>query len=236
MPMSDDWPTQRLGRHHPGHQEDDSPEYLSTGWTPASAPPSPPSSYGRGEQPTAVTVWNTGVHPMGPMPEQATPTLRLPEQEAFDDRTSTVWRHGPRQGAGRFRRRTGRLPRWTALVLLIAAVAGVILWQRDTPDLAVTQVTVSVRPAELPCDRTAAVVAVVTTNGAAGTIRYRWVRSDGTDSGSLRQNVRAGQEEVRLPMKWTFHGRGTHKARAVVDILTPTAHTASASFTYRCAP
>ncbi|MEV0181675.1 hypothetical protein AB0I54_20595 [Streptomyces sp. NPDC050625] len=181
-----------------------------------------------------MTVWNTGVYPLNPMAEDALPTLRLPDGESPRHRTTTVWRDGPPHHTGRTRRRIGWLLGRVALVLLMAAAIGVIVWQRNTPELAVTQVTVSARPTELRCDGSATVVAVVTTNGAAGSIRYRWVRSDGTDSGELRQTVRAGQEHVSLPMRWTFHGRGTDKARVVVDILTPTAHTASASFTYRC--
>lgn len=231
MKTNDDWPTQRPGDHHRGSHEEDAPEYLLTGWTPASANPSPPRRHD--EQSAAVTVWNTGVYRVSPAAEDALPTLRLPEGELPLDRTTTVWRDGPPHHRGS-RRSTGRLLRRTALVLLTVAAVGVILWQRETPELAVTQVMVSARPTELRCDRSATVVAVVTTNGAAGSIRYRWVRSDGTDSGELRQTVGAGQREVRLSMYWTFHGRGTRKASAVVDILTPTAHTASTAFTYRC--
>ncbi|MGW3151690.1 hypothetical protein ACWDG1_45240 [Streptomyces sp. NPDC001177] len=232
MSTNDDWPTEPLDRHrHRGFHAEEAPEYLSTGWTPT-AIPSPPRRHD--EQPTAATVWNTGVYPLNPVTEDAMQTLRLPDEEPSHHRGTAVWRDGPPHHTGRTPRRTGRPLVWVALVLLVAAAIGVILWQRNTPELAVTQVTVSARPTELRCDGSATVVAVATTNGAAGSIRYRWVRNDGTDSGELRQTVRAGQERLSLPMRWTFHGRGTHKARVVVDILTPTAHTASASFTYRC--
>ncbi|MFD7614980.1 hypothetical protein [Streptomyces sp. NPDC059828] len=179
-------------------------------------------------------MWTTGVYPVGPAPDQVLPTLPLPESGLPPDRTTTVWRDGSLKRPRRPQRRTRRWLGWTALGLLLTAVAGVILWQRDTAELAITQVTVSARPTELGCDRAATVVAVITTNGAAGTIRYQWIRSDGTTSGELRQTVRDGQGEVTLPMHWTFHGKGTREARAVVGILTPTAHTASTSFTYRC--
>ncbi|MEU2158319.1 hypothetical protein ABZ532_25470 [Streptomyces sp. NPDC019396] len=234
MPTHDDGPTQRLRPlHHPGsHQGDEVPEYLSTGWTSAFNAPSPHETYR--SRATAATVWNTGVYPVGPAPDHVLPTLPLPESELPPDRTTAVWRDGPIQRPRRPRRHTWRWPGWAALGLLLTAVAGVILWQRDTRELAITQVTVSAQPTELGCDRAATVVAVITTNGAAGTIRYQWIRSDGTTSGELRQTVRDGQGEVTLPMYWTFHGRGTREARAVVGVLTPTAHTASASFTYRC--
>lgn len=232
MRTNDDWPRQRHGHNYPGSPEEEAPEYLSTGWTPASATPS--AARRQDESPTAVTVWNTGVFPTSRVADDPLSTLHLPKVEFAHDRTTTVWRGGLPLHTERSQRRTGRLLSWMALVLLMAAAVGVILWQRDEPGLAVTEVTVRARPTELQCDRSATVVAVVTTNGSAGSIRYRWVRSDGTDSGELRQIVRAGQGEVRLSMYWTFHGRGTQRARAVVDVLTPTAHTASASLTYRC--
>ena len=96
------------------------------------------------------------------------------------------------------------------------------------------EVTVRAEPAELGCDGTAEVVATARTNGAPGVIRYRWLRSDGTVSGELTQSVSARQQEARLVLRWTFNGRGTQRAGAVVDILSPTPHTASAGFTYRC--
>jgi hypothetical protein len=39
---------------------------------------------------------------------------------------------------------------------------------------------------------------------------------------------------VRLHLLWTFHGQGSHQARAELEITSPAAHTASARFTYDC--
>jgi hypothetical protein len=89
-------------------------------------------------------------------------------------------------------------------------------------------------PAGPACDGTADVVGVVRTNGEPGTIDYRWLRSDGTTSGTLREKVTQGRREVRLHLLWTFHGQGSHQARAELEITSPAAHTASARFTYDC--
>ena len=77
------------------------------------------------------------------------------------------------------------------------------------------------------CDGTADVVGVVKTNGRPGTVTYRWVRSDGTTSGLLREKLTRGQKQARLHLLWTFHGRGEYRAAAELRIVSPSAHTAA---------
>ncbi|MFI5477364.1 hypothetical protein ACIA6D_45435 [Streptomyces cacaoi] len=121
------------------------------------------------------------------------------------------------------------------LAVGVALAAALMVWHpRSSAELAVTRVAMTASPADLGCDGTAEVVAVFSTNGAPGTLRYRWLRSDGTDSGELRERVRAGQREVKLPMLWHFHGTGTHQAHAVIDLLGDQPRSAATAFTYRC--
>ncbi|MCZ4608225.1 hypothetical protein O3S80_31625 [Streptomyces sp. Lzd4kr] len=120
------------------------------------------------------------------------------------------------------------------MTVLVAAAAGAIHWQRSARDLTVTGVTVRTSHAKISCGAGVNVVADVSTNGESGVIRYRWIRSDGTTSAALRQSVRSEQRKVELPMTWTFSGRGTQRASAVIDILSPDSLTATTTFTYDC--
>ncbi|MFC9842409.1 hypothetical protein ACFWFF_11455 [Streptomyces sp. NPDC060223] len=108
------------------------------------------------------------------------------------------------------------------------------LWQHLSAPLSVTQVHVHTDRVRVGCEQTALVTALVRSEGGAGTIRYRWLRSDGNVSGVLRQSVADGEEQTVLPLRWTFHGHGTYDAVAVVEILSPTVYTSSVALTYRC--
>ncbi|MER7755403.1 hypothetical protein [Kitasatospora sp. NPDC097643] len=103
------------------------------------------------------------------------------------------------------------------------------------PPLALTGVAVTAEPATGPtCGGTAAITASVATNGRAGTIRYHWLRSDGTSSGELSQPVQSGEDHVRLVLRWTFDGQGSMTATATVEILAPQRLSALTTFTYTC--
>ncbi|MFJ9968331.1 hypothetical protein [Streptomyces avermitilis] len=226
-----------------GNDEDGHPEYLSTAWSvplETSGPQRTPD-----DQATAVTVWRTGVYPVNPQPSSAeavTEVLPPVPGEPHGSRTTMVWRGEPvspassRRSRHRASRRARRVPRGTVPVLLaVVLAAALMVWHsRPSAELAVTRVTVTARPAELGCGGTAEVMAVVSTNGAAGSLRYRWLRSDGTDSGELRERVPAGRRKVRLSMLWHFHGTGTHQAHTVIDILGSRPRSAATTFTYRC--
>lgn len=138
---------------------------------------------------------------------------------------------GP-DGGGRRGRPAWR--RYAPAAVILAAVLAFLAWQRFGPGVAVQDVSVRA-PAEGPgCDGTADVVAVVATDGRAGTIAYRWERSDGTSSGQLYETVTRGQREATLHLRWTFTGRGEFPARAEVRIDSPGRHTAAAEFVYVC--
>ncbi|MCW7946475.1 hypothetical protein AAW14_31935 [Streptomyces hygroscopicus] len=150
------------------------------------------------------------------------------------DTAAEVW-HGTRPGRpqGERRRRPHGLRRYRLAAAVLVVVVLCLLWQRYTPDMRITEVMARTDTV-LTCDRTAEVVAVVSTNGQPGSITYRWNRSDGTSSGPLEERLGKGQHEARLRLLWTFHGKGSDNATAQLVITSPSSHTVSASFTYTC--
>ncbi|QMU77909.1 hypothetical protein GXW83_21645 [Streptacidiphilus sp. PB12-B1b] len=127
--------------------------------------------------------------------------------------------------------------RWVRLLpvlLVLLAVAGYLLWQRVGPPLSVASVSVTATPAALSCGGTEQLTATVRTNGRRGTLRYHWVRSDGTDSGPLTASLSTGDRQVQLPLRWTVQGHGDFHGTATLDITAPGGATASAAFSYAC--
>ncbi|TQJ85506.1 hypothetical protein [Streptomyces sp. SLBN-31] len=131
--------------------------------------------------------------------------------------------------------RRRRLRRHALPTLVVLAVLALLLWQRSAPSVQVSEVAVTTRPTVLGCDGTADIVGLVTTNGRAGTLSYRWVRSDGTASGVLHEVMVRGQKHARLHLRWTYRGKGHRTAQAELRILTPTHRESTARFTYHCA-
>ncbi|MEW1779736.1 hypothetical protein [Streptomyces sp. NPDC086777] len=130
---------------------------------------------------------------------------------------------------------SGRRLRKNALpTLLVVAVLVFLAWQRFGQSVAVTQVAVTARPTVLGCDGTADILGLVTTNGRRGTLSYRWVRSDGTESGVLHEVTVAGERHARLHLRWTFQGPGHRAARAELRILSPGHRATAARFSYDC--
>ncbi|MFI8232452.1 hypothetical protein ACIGDI_26800 [Streptomyces sp. NPDC085900] len=130
--------------------------------------------------------------------------------------------------------RRRRLRRHALPTLVVLAVLAFLLWQRSAPSVQVGAVAVTARPTVLGCDGTADIVGLVTTNGLAGTLSYRWVRSDGTASGVLHEVTVRGQKHARLHLRWTYRGKGHRTAQAELRILTPTHRESTARFTYDC--
>ncbi|MGI5365778.1 hypothetical protein [Streptomyces iakyrus] len=130
--------------------------------------------------------------------------------------------------------RVRRLRRHALPALVLVCVLAFLAWQRLGPALRVNTVTVTARPTALDCDGTADLVGLVTTNGRPGTLSYRWIRSDGTASGVLKEELVRGQRQARLHLRWTFEGPGHRTARAELRILSGTARTATTGFAYDC--
>lgn len=162
------------------------------------------------------------------------------------DQATAVWRGEieppPEAGqAGRedpalaARRRNQRWILPLTVLILVVAMLIYYLWNRSGPGLSIRRVSVSAAATPLSCGGTERLAGVVLTDGGAGTLRYEWLRSDGTVSGPLTRTVQRGTQQVTLVLDWDFEGHGTFDATARLQVLSPGSATASASFTYRCA-
>jgi hypothetical protein len=118
-------------------------------------------------------------------------------------------------------------------VVLLAVIA-FLLWHRSAPSVGVNDVTVSTTSPSPGCDDTADIMATVTTDGRPGELSYRWIRSDGTFSKVLREDLTRGQKEARLHLLWTFQGNGRYAARAELRLLSPVRRTVTTRLTYHC--
>ncbi|MFF7262480.1 hypothetical protein ACFZCL_19665 [Streptomyces sp. NPDC008159] len=130
--------------------------------------------------------------------------------------------------------RRRRLRRHALPAFVLLCVIAFLAWQRLGPSVEVRTVAVKARPAVLGCDKTVDIVGLVTTDGRPGTLTYRWTRSDGTESGVLREVMVRGQTRAKLHLLWTFEGKGRQTARVDLHLLTPTDHKTTKRFTYAC--
>ncbi|MFD9467278.1 hypothetical protein [Streptomyces sp. NPDC060027] len=146
----------------------------------------------------------------------------------------------PERKTGRHRRRSrsGSVRRWAGVIAVtVIAVFALLCWHYlPLHDLKVSELSVTTSTKRLSCGQTATFKAELGTNGAGGTIRYQWLRSDGTRSGVLQERLARGQRDVVLQMKWSFSGQGVRRARATLEVLSPRSEAAAASFVYSCAP
>jgi len=136
------------------------------------------------------------------------------------------------------RQRGRRLVRWLLFVLppllVLAAVLAFLLPRRAGPALVISDIMVQSRQQSLGCGGTETITGTLHTNGAAGTITYRWSRSDGTVSGGLRQQVGAGVADVDVVLLWSFHGRGALQPSATLEVTGPDSISAGTVFAYVC--
>ncbi|MFE7657855.1 hypothetical protein ACFU6M_34105 [Streptomyces bottropensis] len=130
--------------------------------------------------------------------------------------------------------RRRRLRRHALPVLVVLCVLAFLAWQRLGPSVQVRTVAVAAEPKVLGCDGTADIVGLVRTNGRPGTLSYRWIRSDGTTSGVLREVLVRDQRQARLHLLWTFQGTGRHEGRAELRILSPSQRAVTVPVTYDC--
>ncbi|KJY28134.1 hypothetical protein VR45_33225 [Streptomyces sp. NRRL S-495] len=193
---------------------DPAPASAPTGAAPPSASATPSVAHSEDERPLApgeLRRFGPGVPPLA----------------------AAVWHGAAVPGAEPPRRR--RAWRWLLPLVLLLAVLALLFWRFATPVLAVTGVGVTTDPAGPGCDSVAVVKAEVETNGGAGTLRYRWLRSDGTTSGEISQDIGSGAQRTELVLRWSFEGRGSLAATATLEILAPGSRTAAVSFPYHCA-
>lgn len=141
--------------------------------------------------------------------------------------------HLPPYKTGRRRgRRRSRV--WTAVLLGLVLLAVFLVWRRPGPPLSVTGVSTAVSPDRVGCDGTAVVVGTIRTNGSAGSVRYRWRRSDGVSQEPEELRLSRGARSVEVVLRWTLRGHGRLNASAVLHVLSPTSSDATSRFTYTC--
>jgi hypothetical protein len=157
------------------------------------------------------------------------------------DRATALWRGeigaaGPAgDSAVGWRRRAQRWILPLTVLILVIAVLIYYLWGRtSTHALSVGGARVQAAELSLGCGGAEHLTAIIPTNGGAGTITYRWLRSDGTSSEQLSQQVTDGERQVSVELDWSFDGHGAIDASATISILSPQAEKASTSFMYRC--
>ncbi|MCB8901831.1 MULTISPECIES: hypothetical protein [unclassified Streptomyces] len=131
------------------------------------------------------------------------------------------------------RRRAGRLG--AAAVLTALAV---VLWLLLRPTSGPTVATVEVKaPTQrLSCGQTADLIGIMTTDGSGGPITYRWLRSDGQESGELTHTVRRGDHKVTVHLQWTVRGPGLFRGTARLQVLGPAGSPieGEGTFSYSC--
>jgi hypothetical protein len=137
----------------------------------------------------------------------------------------------------RRRRRLAQFISTVTVLVLVAAAAG-HLWRRLYPGLAISTVSVAAVAIDT-CDTAADVVAVLQTNGMAGTLVYRWQthvdgRSPDETSREVRQHIGAGTQTVTLHLAWTFKGPGQATGEVALIVNAPGALTVHAPVSYRC--
>ncbi|QKW23670.1 hypothetical protein HUT16_35315 [Kitasatospora sp. NA04385] len=146
-------------------------------------------------------------------------------------RAAAVWR-----GESAVEAPSRRWDRWLLLPLvLLLALLGYLLWDRYLRPVEVVGVTAAAPAAGPGCDGTAVVTGTLETDGGGGDVRYRWVRSDGTDSGPVVQHVAAGRRSTGVTLEWTFQGHGEFDATARLEVLEPAGgRPAEVAFRYSC--
>lgn len=137
-----------------------------------------------------------------------------------------------RPAAPRPRRRKA----WWLSSAVTLAILGVLIWWwlRPSDPLRIASVTAAGPGTTVGCNHDAKLVATVRTNGAPGTLTYRWHRSDGSDSGLMHEDVADGQTAAQLELRWRVEGHGTFHGLATVLVIAPTPRIARTTFDYRC--
>ncbi|WP_051945207.1 SprB repeat-containing protein [Streptacidiphilus rugosus] len=124
---------------------------------------------------------------------------------------------------------------WVPVLLVFLALLAWWLLRFLTPStVGLTGASITVEPTAVTCNGKATITATVTTDGKAGSFQYHWLRSDGTDSGTLTETVASGTHQVELPLIWTLSGPGDFHGTATLLVLGHPAIKPSTSFDYSC--
>jgi len=188
------------------------------------------ASDGLAESPTASIAMVRGPAPQPEAVLQAPPAVGGNNGEPPAWSAAPEWPAVPR----RRHRRRWRPALSTLLTTAIVAGVGIYVWQQKHEALRVTSAAVAVANPPAGCDVTANVIGTVYTNGRGGPISYEWIRDGAKNAPVLVADDARGSQTVRVELKWTFHGRGTHQAVVEFRVLKPEQAVASTTFTYSC--
>ncbi|WP_406334325.1 hypothetical protein [Streptomyces sp. NBC_00203] len=141
------------------------------------------------------------------------PGVPADEQETL----RALWRAAAPAPARERRRRRA----WFGATVVLTALA-VVVWLlllRPTAGPTVTAAEVQAPTRQLHCGQTADVIGVMTTDGRRGPVTYRWLRSDGHDSGELIHTARRGDRSLTVHLRWTVRGSGSFQGTARLQVL-----------------
>jgi hypothetical protein len=117
--------------------------------------------------------------------------------------------------------RRGRRRAWLGATVVLTVLA-VLVWLwflRPAPGPTVTAAEVRAPAGRLHCGQTADVTGIMTTDGHGGPVTYRWLRSDGHDSGELIDTARHGEPSLTVHLRWTVRGPGRFQGTARLQVL-----------------
>ena len=143
-----------------------------------------------------------------------------------------VWSGGPPPAPPR---RSARLRRFggMALTVILLVASGVVLFLRfyhppfQVTGAAITQHTTTGCRVD--------VTGRIATNGAAGTVSYRWLfKPGGQQATTLRQSVTSGQHAVGVTVAVEGSGHGSASQTAILQVLSPDRQTASTRVALSC--
>lgn len=122
------------------------------------------------------------------------------------------------------------------IAVALAALAGLWLPGRSPTGLEISEVTVTATPTEGRCpEGVFRLVATLTTNGQAGTVRLEWVQPDGKVAPSTQVRVPKGSTVATAALTLRITGQRDVTGRASVRVLDPTRQQAeSPSLRYTC--
>ncbi|HXM54178.1 MAG TPA: hypothetical protein VOB72_02225, partial [Candidatus Dormibacteraeota bacterium] len=158
------------------------------------------------------------------------------------DRTAAPGAPAPQPASGG----AWRVPVALAATAAVAATAVLVLGARSRqPAAAAPAPVVSVTAISAVADPTGGTVhcpggsvtlrATLATNGAAGTIRYEWLRPDGQRAGAGQVAVRAGQRSATIAQEFPFAGSAPAQGVAALHVLSPfDAYSEPVRITYAC--
>ncbi|MFJ2031632.1 hypothetical protein [Streptosporangium sp. NPDC087985] len=124
------------------------------------------------------------------------------------------------------------------LALMVVAALAAWLLRLSTVPLEVTGLEVTAPKKTQGCDATVRIRGVLTTNGSAGEIHYRWKRSDRKEAIEQTDTVAAGETSHEVVLEWSVKGEGSFRGTATLQVLSPLSGGKDlqdrAGFTFRC--